>query len=295
MFTDKAQREEYYGGYWLGKFRPADAEAQLKYLRDVPNVRQGIEDALDGKSPQVGVITDYTPTSAQIAPVPVGDLNRRNYLIGYKGAQQEGYDVFHTRYVQRQGSTPLLEWQTWLFQGMEDFRAGRPPLIDPNGGPDVGKIVRVAVPVPPPPPVVNQPPPPITPAPPLVTAKVFEVCAFTVFGMRLYIDQAYRFLKSGTKVSLVVSSLVSIEVLGNGIRRNRNGFELGGQNGPIADRISRAARAGRINPNPRNYDMPAWYGAQTSTGIRLFNHDELSNLGLLKSENLFFNPEGSQF
>jgi hypothetical protein len=178
---------------------------------------------------------------------------------------------------------------------MEDFRAGRPPLIDPNGGPDVGKIVRVAVPVPPPPPVVNQPPPPITPAPPLVTAKVFEVCAFTVFGMRLYIDQAYRFLKSGTKVSLVVSSLVSIEVLGNGIRRNRNGFELGGQNGPIADRISRAARAGRINPNPRNYDMPAWYGAQTSTGIRLFNHDELSNLGLLKSENLFFNPEGSQF
>jgi hypothetical protein len=140
-----------------------------------------------------------------------------------------------------------------------------------------------------------QPPPLPTPAPALVQARVFEVCAFTIIGTRIYLDQAYRFLKSGTKVSLLVSSLVSIEVLGNGIRRNRNGFELGGQNGPIADRIARAARAGRINPNPRNYDMPAWYGAQTSTGIRHFNHDELSSLGLLKSDNLFFNPEGSQF
>jgi hypothetical protein len=142
-----SNNREYFAGYWLAlAVSPAQAIENLRGLRDQGNYRLGIEDGLDGNPPQVGTINDYRRSAASIE-VPIGDVNRRNYLIGYTSARDFGYAERKRIFLEGLKGQQPSEFQQWLLQGLEDFNAGIPPRIDPNGGPDTGIIVRVAAPV----------------------------------------------------------------------------------------------------------------------------------------------------
>ncbi len=302
MLTDKVQQQEYFAGYWLALQYRAQAIENLRSLRDQGNYRLGIEDGLDGNPPQVGTINDYRRSAASIE-VPIGDVNRRNYLIGYTSARDFGYAERKRIFLEGLNGQQPSEFQQWLLQGLEDYNKGIPPRIDPNGGPDTGIIVRVAAPVvvaPPPALPSPGPGPGPTPAPPLppviiqppapyLRAKVFEVCAFAFFGLGspMYFDRAYRLSRSldargNELLTALVSSWAKFEIIGDGIERNREGFGIGGQTG----RIARAIVKNGINPDPRALGLNAFYGAQTSTGILLLNYNELAVLGLTVNDRI---------
>lgn len=131
-------------------------------------------------------------------------------------------------------------------------------------------------------------PPPGTPvpAPPLSLVPgnfpVFEVYAHAPLRGGIPLDVAEQLRRqSGTSwLGLLANSLIGITVLGADPRDHRSGFRLSGPQGRLARQIAEQIRAGQLYAYPTSYGLDAWYGAQTTRGVRLLSRQELQALGL---------------
>ncbi|MFO0580543.1 MAG: hypothetical protein U1A78_41760 [Polyangia bacterium] len=138
-----------------------------------------------------------------------------------------------------------------------------------------------------PPPVITQPPPVIGyPGPVLYQPGFLEVAA-TLFGKPVPLDFAVNLERrpAGDWLILGLQFGTSIQVLGQDPGDRRRGYRLSGAGSGIATRVAQLVAARQLPPDPRYLPPPRgplfnWYGARTSTGVRLLFRNDLNQLGV---------------
>lgn len=185
--------------------------------------------------------------------------------------------------------------------GLSDGGRGVPALWTPTSAPPVaggpvvyrtpdGRVVQL-----PPPPLTGGPapvgnPPIFRPAPQYVPQpnpgfpgwqepKFYEVYA-TLLGKGRPLDQVVKLqnLQGPDWLILGVSFGTDIKLLGDNVGDERRGYRLSGPNSAFAKEIRRRIAMGQLPSDPRRLGLDAWYGARTSTGVRLLTARQLQAL-----------------
>jgi hypothetical protein len=143
------------------------------------------------------------------------------------------------------------------------------------------------------PPVIVQPPPLVTPPPiigypvPVLYQPGFLEVSATLFGKPVPLDFAVNLERreAGDWLILGLQFGTSIQVLGQDPRDARRGYKLSGPGGSIARRVAQYVAERRLPADPRYLPpprgpLPNWYGARTSTGVRLLFLNDLNQLGV---------------
>ena len=112
-------------------------------------------------------------------------------------------------------------------------------------------------------------------------------CGATLFGKRVPLDFAVNLERreAGDWLILGLQLGTSIRVIGQDPRDARRGYGLSRPGGAIARRVAQLVSAGQLPADPRYLIPPRgplsnWYGARTSTGVRLLFLNDLNQLGV---------------
>ena len=107
---------------------------------------------------------------------------------------------------------------------------------------------------------------------------------FSFMGGFLFVGlQAWEYHHAYTELGLQLGT--SIRVIGQDPRDARRGYGLSRPGGAIARRVAQLVSAGQLPADPRYLIPPRgplsnWYGARTSTGVRLLFLNDLNQLGV---------------
>lgn len=223
--------------------------------------RQGWFEGNKGLPKRVLEVGYPAPAAPQFAPVTPGEVANYDagYVVGQSGSTEPG----------------VAEW--WWKYGRQDGKAGRPKFgLVPNT-------------IPPMFPIVLEPAPRATPGDIALKYPVYELLPL-LFGKRIPYDLAVNIEKYSQfpvpgnlgALGSIVSWGISFEIIENSPFDDDEGYGIGGPNGRLARYIRRLADAGKIDPNPARYGLPAWVGTYRKRGqVRILSRRELEAIGVL--------------